>query len=246
MLHEDEPQELFPSRFGCTGSRIPDRKPSARIKTLRTDGFPKYQLLVKTIRTTLFSCGRFPKHLKDSDFIESLADEAVTKASPLLRGRNADIVAGAKSIVRQLIHREKQEFRWFETDEATGKKVRKSKALLRVKHPVQRHGEENADPFNGAAGDLEWDNPLNEVGVDADGRLTGVTAANYNEVESRMVAHLDRLSLRLSIINHIGADNLRWMTEYTERKGDGTLVNADHQRWNRLKTKVRKVVRNRP
>jgi hypothetical protein len=245
MLHDNTPQELYPSRFGCVGSLIPDRKPFARLATTKTAEYPKYNLLVKTIRTTLFSCGRFPQHLKDSDFIESLVDEAVTKALPLLRQSNADIKAGAKSIARQLIHREKYEFRW--RDESTGRRVRKSKAMLRLTHPVQIHGDENADPFNGAEGDLDWDNPLDGVECDADGRLIGVTAANYNEVEARMVAHLDRLSLRLSIINHIGADNLRWMTDYVDRRGSGIPIKVnDRNRFRSLKQKVQKLLHAQP
>ena len=223
-------------------SLIPDVKPRVRLATQRVDELPQYSLLVKTIRTTLFSCGRFPQYLrKDSDFVESLVDDGVTLGMSLLGESDAEVISGAKSIARQLIHREKVETRWVETDE-TGKKVRKSKAVMRIEHPVKRHGDVNADPFWGAEGDKEWCDPMGEVGVDADGRLVSVTPLNFNEVEHLMIEHLDFLRQRLRVIDAIGPDKFRWMVEYVDRKKTGVPVSpADRTRFKTLKKKAREA-----
>jgi hypothetical protein len=89
---------------------------------------PKLQLLNKVIRTTLYTCGRFPAHLKHGDFIESLVIEGVSIGLPLLRRSNADLIAGAKSIARRLIRTTEIERSWWERDETTGKMVYRSKA----------------------------------------------------------------------------------------------------------------------
>lgn len=234
-------------RTGCSRSLIPDVKPRVRLATQRVAEFPQYSLLVKTIRTTLFACGRFPQYLRhNSDFVESLVDDGVTLGTGLLGKSDAEVRSGAKSIARRLIHREKVETRWYETDE-TGKKVRKSKAAMRIEHPVEHHGDENADPFNGAEGDKEWVDPLSGVGVDADGRVIGVTPANFNEVEARMIERLDHLIQRLRIIDAVGPDNFRWMVEYHDRKRAGVPMSAaDRQRFKTLKKKAREPLTKPP
>jgi len=235
MPHADDPQELSVPTFGCVGSKIPDRKPPARLAQpkydqLQPNGFPQLQLLSQTIRSTMFSSGRFPKSLTErSDFIENLVEEGVNLGTALLDKSDAEIVTGAKSIARKLIHREKKEVRWTET--VDGKQIRKSRAEIRIQHPVERVDEKT-----------EWVTPVDALEVDANGKLLGVTAQNINEVEARMIEQIYQLRLQSSVIGLIGVENWRWATEYTTRKGDGSLTNADHQLFKRLKEKVREVI----
>jgi hypothetical protein len=224
--------------IGCQHSLIPDIKPPLRLATLRLDGFPQYRLLVDTVRATFSACGKFPAFLRRGDYVESLVDEAVSLGAPLLGKTDDDIRAGAKSIARRIIHREKHETRWWETDE-TGRRVRKSSAVMRIAHPVQRHGDHNADSIWGVDGDLEWSDPADTVEVDADGHLVEDARRNVNEVEARLIARLDRLRLRFHVINAIGRENYRWVVEYIDRKRAGVPIpSADRDRFRNLKKRV--------
>jgi len=181
----------------------------------------------------LFSCGRFPNALKQGDFLKNLIEEGVGLGLALLSEDDSEIISGAKSIARKLIHREKYEKRWTET--VKGRQVRKSKSTMRLAHPIFR-------PDDSRAGG-EWVDPTSELSVDSSGRLIGVTAENYNEVEARMVAHLDELILQSNVIATIGTEDWQWCLAYTERKHSGTPIPpADRDRFRALKTKVKKLL----
>jgi hypothetical protein len=228
VAHADDPQELSVPTFGCSGSLIPDRRPPARLAKPKYDGLPRYRLLSQTIRSTIFSCGRFPAALRRGDFTESLIDEAVTLGIPLLDKSDEEIVSGGKSIARKLIRREKDERRWVEV--IGGKKVRRSKAVLRITHPVQRADED---------GKVEWVSPVDKLPSGFDGRPLGLTAANINEVEARLVEHLDGQRQILTVITTIGAENFRWALSYVERKRGGVPIPAaDRDRFRRLRVRL--------
>jgi hypothetical protein len=244
-------------RFATLGYRDP--KLETRLTDFETKSAAQYDLLIETIRGTIRSCGRFPAFIRYGDVIGGLIDEGVSLGRQLLRLQitsaersfleyvwddaaqmsevlisvmpsDAFVVSGAKSIARHLVHREKIETRWFETD-GMGRRVRRSRAVLRIAHPVKRHNEE---------GELEWSDPADDLTVDADGSV--VAHGNLNEVEERMVARLDRLRLRLRVISAVGSENYRWMTEYVERKHSGVPIPpADRDRFRNLKNKVRSL-----
>src|SRR6266581_8612643 len=119
---------------------------------------PQYKLLRILVRKTLYSFGRFPAWLRQGDFIPALIEEAVTACLPLLGKSDDELTASAKSICRHLIHRERVESRWWETD-STGKKIHRSKSTWRLAPhtPVIVDGQSTGkflDPCAGLAADM--------------------------------------------------------------------------------------------
>ena len=201
----------------------------------RLKGFArKHQLLIQTITGTVRSSGRWPAYLKQGGFIDSLIQEGVSKAMPLLRRNDADLVAGAKSIARQLIHREKHERRWYETDPKTGRRVRKSEATMRLQHPVLRTDEDGAS---------EWVSPLDSVECDADGRLVGVAPQNYNQVEAALLDQIESSIKMARVIEAIGLPAWEFCLAHTERKHSGVPIpRADRNRFQTLRQKVLRAI----
>jgi len=206
-------------------------------------GLPKLELLTRTIRSTI-NGGRLPKYL-NGDYLKNLIEEAISLGMHLLDRDDDVLIAGAKSISRKLIHREKHEFRRWEIKD--GKRVRTSKADMRIVHPVKRPDEN---------GKLDWVSPLDNIPSASDGRPI-LSTVNLNHSEAQMIDHLDLLKAQTqrtlqdaigddhfkqlqAIDSVLGSENLAWMLEYVTRDDEPSnpLTKAERQKFHRLKQKL--------
>lgn len=222
-------------RIGCVGSLIPDKEPMFTLAGINRneclEQYPQYKLLVDTIRTTLYACGRFPQSLKDGDFVKSLLDEGITLATSLLGMSDDDVASGAKSIARQLIHREQKEHRWFEV--VDGKRIRKSKIVWRIDHPVKRDGGDRD------ATDTVVDDPLETASESLTAGSHGIVTTQYkNHVEAEMIAALEAAALDCRILDILGMEDNDWLLNYYGH--DRVKSDAERARCGRLMAKVRR------
>jgi hypothetical protein len=208
--------------------------------------FPTFQFLVETIAKTIVSCGRFPKYLtNNSEYIDGLVDDAVTRyfGKFTLCGKKRTIRRRARKVARQIVHREWAEFRHYEL--VDGKRVRKSKSILRIEHPAPVYGE-GSEPVTeisdvngaGTGGSVQvYSHPLDRVEVDAFGRTIGTNSTNLNLSEKAVIAALDGRMWQSWLKDYLGPDDYFFMLHYLDR--DEPATDAERQRFCRLLRKAK-------
>ena len=195
---------------------LPDIAPPARLAVVDErrngecilDEAPQYELLCKTVKTTVHSSGRFPTTLKNGDIVSSLVDEAIARGVSLLGKSDEDLIAGAKSIARQSIYR-----------------------LKKIAQPVA--GFDDAGKFAGWISPLDdtaSDAFGKNIGVPAND--------NRNQTEDAMLRYFDDLLLINRVIDLVGATDFKKLADIAERTGDGTVTNAERQWFFRQKIKI--------
>jgi len=86
----------------------------------------------------------------------------------------------------------------------------------------------------------QFHTPLSDCGNDPFGYAIAGAGRFGNGAEDALLRELDYWSLQDRMLSCIGSDNLKWLTDYYERTGDGTLTPAEHQKCYRLCEKLRK------
>jgi hypothetical protein len=222
--------------------RLIDHKPPARLAGIKTDECRDYAAIVETARAVVKTSGRFPLWFgvdRQDALVEQIIGEALeAEVENPVKGKW--LRKRVTKIARRIIHGEWDEERWIETDD--GKEVRRSKSTLRIVDP--RAGREEGTVDGDATETSEGKNyiyPLNSVGVDVGGRLSGLdpvyqggslcgyhaTPKYKNVVEDRMIAKIDRdrapRDLRLRQFSQSQIDFMEWYVE-NRRQGKSFSV----------------------
>lgn len=189
-----------------------------------------YKLILDTADKAL-TRSRLPRWLRDSLVDDIIAQALIAQAIKPVRGKQ--LARRVTRITRTIVRGQWYEARW----NADGR--RRSKSVLRIANPVL--GE-----------DGEWLSPLDTVGVDAWGKLTGFapvyrggsvcgfssTRKYQNIVEDRMIAWLDKQRRYRALVQFLQGDNARFVIRYTSNRRLGRPASvAERVRFHRLKNK---------
>jgi len=85
----------------------------------------------------------------------------------------------------------------------------------------------------------QFHTPLSDCGNDPFGYAIAGAGRFGNGAEDALLAQLDYWAQQGKILSAIGSEDYKWLTDYYERTGDGSLTNADHQKCFRLCEKLR-------
>ena len=243
-----------------------DIAPRARLASLQFDGYSQYQLLVKTIRRTFFTSGRFPAWLvKGCDF------EGRQHASTFITDLVEQGVSLGVSLLGQVTQRELFFLRYVWGDDAPevrdaarfirhtdGEVIAGAKSIARrlirqtkierrwcetVKGKQVRKSRaemRQVHPVLGvnSDGEEDWISPVDDIECDISGaRIAGLQPIFRNATESFLVADLDRRRTMFKMLDVVGSCDLCFMLDYIEH--GKSRSSADRQRFARLKKRIR-------